>query len=110
MDRNQQKELDRRLEQARRLALGPHDPLTRERLAELIEELELQIQNQRKVAWGQPFATGIERATTAFIRFITSGSGRPIAAVEHFYQVKTLGLSVEPVVARHQQSLSRLVC
>ena len=36
MDRNQHEELDRRLAQARRLALEPHAPLTRERLAELI--------------------------------------------------------------------------
>jgi hypothetical protein len=50
MDRNQHEELDRRLAQARRLALEPHDPLTRERVAKLIEELELQLQDQRKVA------------------------------------------------------------
>jgi hypothetical protein len=50
MDRNQHEELDRRLAQARRLALEPHDPLTRGRLAELIKELELKLQDQRKVA------------------------------------------------------------
>jgi AraC-like DNA-binding protein len=50
MDRRQRAELDRRLEQARRLALEPHDPLTRERLAQLIDDLELELQDQRKVA------------------------------------------------------------
>jgi hypothetical protein len=50
MDRRQRAELDRRLEQARRLALEPSDPLTRERLAQLIEDLERQLQDQRKVA------------------------------------------------------------
>jgi hypothetical protein len=50
MDRNQHEELDRRLAQARRLALEPHDPLTRERLAELIEDLELQLRDRRNVA------------------------------------------------------------
>ena len=50
MDHRQRAELDRRLAQASRLALEPHDPLTRERLAQLIEELELEIQSQRKVA------------------------------------------------------------
>ncbi len=42
--------LERKLEQARRLALEPTDPLTRERLAQIIEDLEHQLQNQRKVA------------------------------------------------------------
>jgi hypothetical protein len=50
MDHRQRAELDRRLAQARRLALEPHDQLTRERLAQLIEELELELQDQRKVA------------------------------------------------------------
>jgi hypothetical protein len=50
MDCDQNEELCRRLAQARRLALEPHAPLTRGRLAELIEELELQLQDQRKVA------------------------------------------------------------
>ena len=36
--------LERKLEQARRLALEPTDPLTRERLAQLVEELEFQLQ------------------------------------------------------------------
>jgi len=38
------------LEQARRLAMEPTDPLTRERLAQLIEELEFQLRDPRKVA------------------------------------------------------------
>ncbi len=42
--------LERKLEQARRLALEPTDPLTRERLAQIIEGLEFQLQDQRKVA------------------------------------------------------------
>jgi hypothetical protein len=50
MDHRQRAELDRRLAQARRLSLEPHDPLTRERLAQLIQELELQLQDQRWVA------------------------------------------------------------
>ena len=50
MDRRHREELDRRLAQARRLALEPSDPLTRERLAVLIEDLEFQLQRQRKVA------------------------------------------------------------
>jgi hypothetical protein len=40
--------LERKLEQARRLAFEPTDPLTRERLAQIIEELEFQLQDQRK--------------------------------------------------------------
>jgi len=44
------RELERKLEQARRLAMEPTDPLTRERLAQLIEELEFQLRDQRKVA------------------------------------------------------------
>ncbi len=50
MDRRYREELDRKLAQARRLALEPTDPLTRERLAQWIEELESQLQDQRKVA------------------------------------------------------------
>ena len=45
MDRRQRAELE-----ARRLSLEPSDPLTRERLAQLIEDLEQQLQDQRKVA------------------------------------------------------------
>ena len=43
MNRKHREELDRKLAQARRLALEPTDPLTRERLAQLIEELEFQL-------------------------------------------------------------------
>jgi hypothetical protein len=42
--------LERKLERTRRLALEPTDPLTWERLAQMIEELEFQLQDQRKVA------------------------------------------------------------
>jgi hypothetical protein len=42
--------LERKLEQARRLGLEPTNPLTIERLAQIIEELEFQLQDQRKVA------------------------------------------------------------
>jgi hypothetical protein len=42
--------LERKLEQARRLALEPTDPLTTERLAQIIEGLEFQLKDQRKVA------------------------------------------------------------
>lgn len=50
MIRWNREELERKLAQARRLALEPTDPLTRERLAQMIEDLEFQLQNQRKVA------------------------------------------------------------
>ena len=50
MTRPSRQALVRKLEQARRLALEPTDALTRERLAQLIEELEFQLQDQRKVA------------------------------------------------------------
>jgi hypothetical protein len=50
MTRAERQELDRKLQQARRLALEPTDPVTRERLAQLIEELESQLQDHRKVA------------------------------------------------------------
>jgi hypothetical protein len=50
MTRRSREVLERRLEQVRRLALEPTDPLTRERLAQTIEELEFQLQDQRKVA------------------------------------------------------------
>lgn len=43
-------ELNRKLAQARRLVFVPSDPLTRERLATLIEELECQFKGQRQVA------------------------------------------------------------
>ena len=50
MTRANHRELERKLEQARRLAMEPTDPLTRERLAQLIEELEFRLRDQRKVA------------------------------------------------------------
>jgi hypothetical protein len=50
MDRRQREELNRKLAQARRLALEPTDPLTTERIAQWIEELEFQLQDLRKVA------------------------------------------------------------
>ena len=50
MTRKERQEIERKLVQARRLALEPTDPLTRERLAQLIEELEFQLQEQRQVA------------------------------------------------------------
>jgi hypothetical protein len=50
MTRRDREELNRKLAQARRLAMEPSDPLTRERLAELIEELEFRLQDQRRVA------------------------------------------------------------
>ena len=43
MTRMRREALERKLEQARRLALEPTDPLTRERLAQMIEELEFQV-------------------------------------------------------------------
>jgi cytochrome c-type biogenesis protein CcmH/NrfG len=49
--------LERKLAQARRLALEPNDPLTEERLAQMIEELELQLQDQpRSNILGSRFA------------------------------------------------------
>lgn len=50
MTRSHRDELLRKLAQARRLALEPTDPLTRERLAQFIEELEFQLRDPRKVA------------------------------------------------------------
>jgi hypothetical protein len=50
MTRSHREELIRKLAQARRLALEPTDPLTRERLARWVEELEFQLQETRKVA------------------------------------------------------------
>ena len=50
MTRRDRAELNRKLAQARRLALEPSDPLTRERLAQLVEDLEFKLQDQRKVA------------------------------------------------------------
>jgi TATA-binding protein-associated factor Taf7 len=48
MNRRHHDELERRLVQARRLALEPTDPLTRERLAHLVEELEFELQQARR--------------------------------------------------------------
>ena len=50
MTRIERESLERKLAQAVRLALEPTDPLTRERLAQLIEELEFQLEAPRKVA------------------------------------------------------------
>ena len=50
MTRANRLELERKLEQARRLAMEPTDTLTRERLAQLIEELEFRLHDPRKVA------------------------------------------------------------
>jgi hypothetical protein len=41
--KSDQVELQRRLKQARRMAAEPTDPLTRERLAQLIRDLEEQL-------------------------------------------------------------------
>jgi hypothetical protein len=50
MTRKDRQALERKLEQIRKLALEPADPLTRERLAQMIEALEFQLDDQRKVA------------------------------------------------------------
>jgi hypothetical protein len=50
MTRRSREVLESKLAQVRRLALEPTDPLTTERLAQMIEELEFQLQDQRKVA------------------------------------------------------------
>jgi len=50
MTRTSREVIERKLAQARRLALEPTDPLTKERLAQMIEELELQLRGLRKVA------------------------------------------------------------
>ena len=44
MTRMYRQALKRKLEQTHRLALEPSDPLTRERLVQMIEELEFQLQ------------------------------------------------------------------
>jgi hypothetical protein len=41
--RTDRKELERRLEQARRMAKQPLDPLTKERLEKLVRDLEEQL-------------------------------------------------------------------
>jgi TATA-binding protein-associated factor Taf7 len=50
MMRMDRQALERKLEHTRRIALEPTDPLTRERLAQMIEELEFQLQDKRKTA------------------------------------------------------------
>jgi hypothetical protein len=66
MTRITREALERKLEQARRLALEPTDPLTRERLAQMVEELEFQLQDQRKVAWPPPAKSGIRGSQNFF--------------------------------------------
>ena len=44
MKRRERKELEHKLAQTRRLAQEPTDPFTRERLAQLIEDLEFQLE------------------------------------------------------------------
>ncbi|HZC94549.1 MAG TPA: hypothetical protein VE267_00180 [Bradyrhizobium sp.] len=44
MMRRERKELEHKLAQTRRLAQEPTDPFTRERLAQLIEDLEFQLE------------------------------------------------------------------
>jgi hypothetical protein len=50
MTRMDRRALERKLEETRRLALEPSDRLTQERLAQMIEELELQLRDHRQVA------------------------------------------------------------
>jgi hypothetical protein len=50
MMRMDRQALKRKLEYTRRVALEPTDPLTRERLAQMIEELEVRLRDMRKVA------------------------------------------------------------
>jgi hypothetical protein len=50
MKRWDSEELERKLAQARRLALEPTDPLTQERIAQMVEDLEFQLREQRQVA------------------------------------------------------------
>jgi cytochrome c-type biogenesis protein CcmH/NrfG len=57
MMRTSREGVEQKLAQARRLALEPNDPLTNERLAQMIEELELQLQDQpRSNILGRRFA------------------------------------------------------
>lgn len=46
-DSPDRKELQRRLEQSRRLAAEPNDPVTRERLEQLVKDLEEQLQQPK---------------------------------------------------------------
>ena len=50
MRRWAREELERKLAQARRLALEPTDPLTQERIAQMVEDLEFQLREQRQLA------------------------------------------------------------
>jgi hypothetical protein len=50
MKRWDREELERKLAQARRLALEPTDPVTQERIAQMVEDLEFQLREQRQVA------------------------------------------------------------
>jgi len=50
MTRREREELERKLAQAHRLALGPTDAITRERLAQFIEDLEFQLLADRLAA------------------------------------------------------------
>ena len=50
MMRRERKELERKIAQTRRLAQEPTDPFTRERLAQLIEDLEFQLEAGRLAA------------------------------------------------------------
>ena len=50
MRRWDREELERKLAQAHRLALEPTDPLTQERIAQMVEDLEVQLREQRQVA------------------------------------------------------------
>lgn len=43
IEKSDREELQRRLEQARRMAREPVDPLTKERLAKLVRDLEEQL-------------------------------------------------------------------
>jgi len=59
MTRMSREGVEQKLAQARRLALEPNDPLTEERLAQMIEELELQLLDQpRSNILGGRFAMG----------------------------------------------------
>ena len=50
MMRRERKELEHKLTQTRRLSEEPTDPFTRERLAQLIEDLEFQLEAGRLAA------------------------------------------------------------
>jgi hypothetical protein len=50
MKRWDREELERKQAQARRLALEPTDPWTQERIAQMVEDLEFQLREQRQVA------------------------------------------------------------